>query len=435
VMSPRMVENELESAQGSELQAEVREVVGAEPVLSVTSSDESDVFRFSAVSSNASNAALAANTYAETYIDGQRTDLINEFEARSAVLQEQLDAIERGEGDPSRETQYREQLEDLQVSAELAETSGARLIDRATIPGAPFEPTPTRSVMLALVVGALLGLGAAFLIDYLDRTIRDEDELQRYSGVPNLATIQRLPTPKKNAPPLVVSRSDPGSATAEAYRNLRTAVRFLALENELQLVQITSSHPGEGKTTTATNLAFAASKAGQRVLLIDCDLRKPQVHNFLGLGNYKGLTNVLLGEAKMHEVAQELADSNGLLVITSGDVPPNPAELMAGDGIRRALVQIGKRFDLVVLDSPPVLAVSDPQILAEFVDGVILVVSGTSTDSRSVSRAVERLSQVDANTLGTVLNGADLSEAPAYEYGTAAPSGAEPTPDRVESQV
>jgi capsular exopolysaccharide synthesis family protein len=157
-------------------------------------------------------------------------------------------------------------------------------------------------------------------------------------------------------------------------------VRFLLLENELQKVQVTSSHPGEGKTTAATNLAFKASKVGQRVLLIDCDLRKPQVHKFLGLSNYKGLTNVLFGEAKVHEVAQELAGSGGLLVITSGDVPPNPAELLAGDGIRRALMQIGKKFDLVVFDSPPLLAVSDPQILAELVDGLILVVSGTSMD-------------------------------------------------------
>ncbi|MFT4864526.1 MAG: hypothetical protein ACI89G_002864 [Minisyncoccia bacterium] len=215
VLSPRMVENELETAQGSELRADVHEGVGSEPVLAVTSSDESDVFRFSAVSSNASNVTLAANTYAQTYIDRQRSELVTEFEARGAVLQDQLDAIDRGEGDPTRATQYREQLEDLRVSAELAETSGARLIDRATTPGMPFEPQPAQTVMLALVVGALLGLGAAFLVDYLDRMIRDEEELQRYSSVPNLVTIQRLPNSKKNAPPLVVSRSEPGSITAE----------------------------------------------------------------------------------------------------------------------------------------------------------------------------------------------------------------------------
>ncbi len=143
--------------------------------------------------------------------------------------------------------------------------------------------------MLALVVGALIGLGAAFLLDYLDRSIRDEDELQRISGVPNLASIPQVAAAKKDGAPVVVSISDPGSAPAESYRNLRTAVRFLTLEQQLQMIQITSSHPGEGKTTTATNLAYAASKAGQRVLLIDCDLRKPQVHNFLGLSNYKGL--------------------------------------------------------------------------------------------------------------------------------------------------
>ena len=289
--------------------------------------------------------------------------------------------------------------------------------------------------MLALVVGALIGLGAAFLLDYLDRSIRDEDELQRVSGVPNLASIPLFANAKRDGKPVVVSVSDPGSATAESYRNLRTAVRFLTLEQELQMVQITSSYPGEGKTTTATNLAFAASKAGQRVLLIDCDLRKPQVHNFLGLGNYKGLTNVLLGEIEMGQAAQKLADSGGLLVITSGDVPPNPAELLAGNGIRKALGQIGAKFDLVVLDSPPVLAVSDPQILAELVDGVILVASATSTDSRSVSRSIERLNQVGTNVLGTVLNGTNTSNARVYEYGVGAPTSAAPANAPVDTTV
>lgn len=423
VMSPRMVENELETAKGSELISIVREDIGPEPQLSVSSSESSDVFRFAAVSGDAEAAANAANTYAEAYIERQRFELVTEFEARASVIEDQLEAIERGEGDASRQNEYQTQLEDLQVSAELAETSGARLIDRATPPGTPFEPTPARTLMLALVVGALIGLGAAFLVDYLDRTIRDEEELQRVSRVPNLASIPQVTPPRKQDLPLVVARDDPGSASAETYRNLRTAVRFIALEEELQMIQITSSHPGEGKTTTATNLAFTASKAGQRVLLIDCDLRKPQVHRFLGLGNYKGLTNVLIGEIGLGDVAQKLGDSGGLRVITAGDVPPNPAELLAGNGIKRALAQIGSKFDLVVLDSPPVLAVSDPQILAERVDGVILVVSGTGTDSRSVSRSIERLDQVDANVVGTVLNQAKLSGSSSYYYAETKPPG------------
>ena len=126
----------------------------------------------------------------------------------------------------------------------------------------------------------------------------------------------------------------------------------------------------------------------------------------------------------MCEVAQKLAESGGLLVITSGDVPPNPAELLAGNGIKKALAQIGSKFDLVVLDSPPVLAVSDPQILAELVDGVILVASGSSTDSRSVARSIERLRQVGANVLGTVLNGTTATNAPVYEYNVVAPAAA-----------
>ena len=168
VMSPRQIENEFETASGSALRSEVRDTVGAEPTLTVTSSESSDVFRFTATSSNAESAALAANAYAEQYIVAQTRNLVDEYAARIAVIEDQLAAIEAGEVDADRRDEYQRELENLAVSTQLARTSGAQLIDAAQPAGSPYAPNIMRTVTLALVVGLLIGLGAAFLLDHLD---------------------------------------------------------------------------------------------------------------------------------------------------------------------------------------------------------------------------------------------------------------------------
>jgi succinoglycan biosynthesis transport protein ExoP len=421
VMSPRLIENELETASGSALKTEVRVIIGIEPTLTVSVSDGSDVFRFTATSSDADGAAFAANTYAEKYIELQATALVEEYAARTAVLEAQLEAIDTGEVDESRRSEYQRELEDLVVSTELARTSGAVLIDAATPPGAPYEPNTLRTVTLALVVGLLLGLGAAFLVDYLDTSLKDEEDLARASGLPNLAVVPQLKGWKEGTAH-VITREEPFSASAEAYRHLRTAVRFMALDRPLKLVQITSPRPGDGKTTTASNLAVAAARSGQRVVLIDCDLRKPKIHNFFDLPNEEGFTSVLLGETTLPRVAQQVQGEGNLLVVTSGPLPPDPSELLAGESVQRTLGSLGESVDLVILDSPPVLPVSDPLVLASLVDGVILVASTETTDTRQVTRAVDRLLQVDGPLLGTVLNGFDPKDADKYTYGYTEPT-------------
>jgi succinoglycan biosynthesis transport protein ExoP len=420
VMSPRLIENEFETASGSALKSQVREIVGSEPTLSVSSSESSDVFRFTATSSDPDRAAFAANTYAEQYIVLQTTSLIEQYEARIAVLEDQMEAIEAGDVDESRRSEYQRELENLAVSIQLANTSGAVLIDAATPPGSPYEPNPTRTVALALVVGLLLGLGAAFLVDYLDTSLKDEDDLIRASGFPNLAVVPLLKGWKPGTSH-VITREEPFSVSAEAYRHLRTAVRFMALDRPLKMVQVTSPSSGDGKTTTASNLAVAAARSGQRVVLIDCDLRRPQIHNFFDLPNEAGFTSVLLGETTLPRVAQQIAGEGNLLVVTSGPLPPDPSELLAGESVQDTLGSLGDSVDLVVLDSPPVLPVADPLVLASFADGIILVASAESTDTRQVTRAIGRLLQVDAPVLGTVLNGFDPKDADKYTYGYVEP--------------
>jgi capsular exopolysaccharide synthesis family protein len=426
VLSPRLVENELQAAKGSELIGELRGVIGGEPSLSVSVSEGSDVFTFTATSSDPELAAAAANTYATSYIERQRTILLDEYAARVAVLTEQLAAIERGEVDSTRQADYEFELEDLAVSIELAKTSGSTLIDEATPPSTPYEPNTMRTATLALVVGLLIGLGAAFLLDYLDTSVRDEDDLVRATGLPNLATIPHLPTKKTSGGevPYLVTREHPHSPAAEAFRHLQTAIKFLSLERSLHTVLVTSPRPGEGKTTTATNLAITAARSGQRVMLIDCDLRKPQAHLFFELPNELGFTSVLLGEATMRDAAQLVSDAEKLAVITSGPIPPNASELLAGDRTKASFEVLRASVDLIIVDSPPVLPVSDPVILASLVDGVIVVASAGSTDRRQLARAIDRLQQIDAPLLGTVLNRFDPVEQADYTYGYTAPTAA-----------
>ena len=431
VLSPRTVENELQAANGSALKADVRAVVGSEPTLSVSVSEGSDVFTFTATSSDADTAALAANTYAQICIDQQRQTLISEYATRAEVVREQLAAIESGESDSNRQAEYEFELEDLAVSTELARTGGSELIDEATPPGQPFEPNTRRTAVLALVVGLLIGLGAAFLIDYLDTSIRDDDDLVRATGLPVLASVPMLPGKQLPDARHLTSRDQPSSPSAEAFRSLHTSLRFMALERPIRTLLVTSARPGDGKTTIAANLAYAAARSGDRVLLIDCDLRKPQAHLLFAFPNEIGFTSVLLGEATIRQVAHLVPDAEALAVVTAGPQPPNPSELLAGECTQKSLKRLSEAVavDLVVIDSPPVLPVSDPVVLAPLVDGVVVVASANTTARRQLQKSIERLAQVDAPMLGTVLNRHDPLVSGDYSYGYDRPSTEDATPD------
>ena len=243
--------------------------------------------------------------------------------------------------------------------------------------------------------------------------MRNEDELAEATGLPSLATIPRLPP---TAQPTVVTARSPDSTAAEAFRDLRTSLRFLSLDRPLPSVQVTSPKPGDGKTTTAVNLAVASAAAGQRTVLVDLDLRKPQVHSYFGIANDGGFTDVLLDGVATREIAHAPPDFPLLRVVPSGPLPPDPSELISGADAAHLLRDLADGADLVIIDSPPVLAVSDPTVLSGLVSGVILVVSAGSTDRRQVGRALDRLRQVDAPLLGTVFNGDSDHDRERYRY-------------------
>ena len=265
-------------------------------------------------------------------------------------------------------------------------------------------------------------------MDYLDTTIRDDDDLQAATGLPNLAIIPRAIAAEHGDEGHIVARDAPQSLAAEAYRNLRTALQFMSLDRPIHTVLVTSARPGEGKTTTATNLAIVASRSGQRVMLIDCDLRKPQAHLFFELPNEVGFTSVLLGQVNLQQAAQFPKGDGKLAIVTSGPLPPDPSDLLSGETARKTLSQLGGHIDLIVIDSPPVLPVADPTVLAGMVDGVIVVAAAGSTDRRQLARAVNRLQAVEAPILGTVLNRYEVKGEADYSYGYDRPSSPRPAP-------
>jgi protein-tyrosine kinase len=214
----------------------------------------------------------------------------------------------------------------------------------------------------------------------------------------------------------LITETDPRSPAAEAYRTLRTNIRFAGLDTPCRTIVVTSSSPGEGKTTTAANFGVAAALADTRVCVVDSDLRRPALHRIFGLPNTRGLTNALLEGLKLVEVAQPTRIAN-LSVITSGPLPPNPAELVGSHRMRDALEAAAANFDLILLDSPPVVSVSDATNLSALCDGVVMVVRSGKVPHEVVRRATEQIQNVKGRILGVVLNSVDMNrEGYYYDY-------------------
>lgn len=215
--------------------------------------------------------------------------------------------------------------------------------------------------------------------------------------------------------PMVITHHDPGAIASEAFRVLRTNLQFMGLDKPVKTILITSATPGEGKTTTAINLAIAFAQTGAKVLLVDADLRRPTVAKVLGLENWKGLTSALLTQDEPEEFLAQ-TQINGLSVLTSGPLPPNPAELVGSGRMERLLQHLAEQFDVVIVDTPPVLAVTDACVLAPKVDGVLMVVRSGKVEREKAVRAKEALTAVKANLLGAVLGDVDSKHGEGYYY-------------------
>ena len=298
------------------------------------------------------------------------------------------------------------------IASEL-KSSNIRVIDKAERPRTPVTPRSGMNMLLALVSGFVLAFGLAFFFEYLDSRIKTPDELKAHLGLPSLGMVPALDHKAwKDKQPLLHAGVPPGFA--EAFRTIRTNVLFSSAEEGSRVLVITSTGPGEGKTTVAANLAIGFAQAGQRVLLIDADMRRPRVHSVFGFKQEPGLSNLMVGNAKASQSVHK-TPVPGLWVLAAGRVPPNPAELIGSQRFRDFLNSLKEHFDLILVDSPPVMAVTDAAIAANVANGVIFVVGAEMTSRNAARGAVEHLEQGRAHFVGAVLNRVEL-ERNAYYY-------------------
>jgi tyrosine-protein kinase len=435
----RAIDTEIKVLQSRTVEDAVRKKLGRVPVMSASAAGETDVIAVSARSTNAKQAARDANVYARTYLEVRRQKSVDDFlsagkevQAKVNDLQRQLDTLAVTPGaTPNLDAQrnsleqqqayYRQQLDQLQVSAQISQSGGGQVVSEAVTPGSPVEPKPRRNAALALALGLLLGVGIAFVREYLDDSIRTKEDVERTTGgLPVVGLIPAVSGWRNKNSAYLVSVAKPHSPAAEAYRTLRTSVQFLGLDRPIRSLLVTSPTKEEGKTTTLTNLAVSLAQAGQRVILVDCDLRRPRVHEFFGLSNKSGFTSALLGTDALAEAIQPVEGYPSLALLASGPPPPDPSELLSFHQTRELLDALRSRCDLLLIDSPPVLPVTDPLVLSVMADAALLVVSADRTTKRALHRAVELLTQIDAPLKGTVLNEVGPERAYAYRDGGSA---------------
>jgi len=282
-----------------------------------------------------------------------------------------------------------------------------RMLEEATVPRVPVRPRKVLNLAAGLLLGLLLGVGAVFFVDYLDNTIRNSDDVERYLSLPLLAMVPKY------------QKNHEGSSAKEAFQTLRTSILFASKSRSLKSVLVTSAGPSEGKSRTAVNLAQTLARAGDRVVLIDCDLRRPTIHTHFGMDRSHGLTNYLVDREAVSSwlpYLKNVSDVENLKVLTCGPLPPNPVELFGSERFIELLDQVCQDFDWVVIDSPPIASLADSVVLGSLVNMAVLVIKQNENDRELIRRSVEQLRKTGANVIGAVLNAVDLRRVGYHDY-------------------
>lgn len=290
-------------------------------------------------------------------------------------------------------------VRELETPADGARPDARVVVEqRASIPDEPVVPNITRNLLIGVAAGLALGVAFALLKDLLDNTVKDRQLLEDMTGV---GLVGSIPHDKERRKDPAITFDKDNSAIAEAFRKLRTNLQFLAVDNPPRVIVVTSSLESEGKSTTSINIALALAEAEHNVVLVDGDLRRPRIDKYLDLVGSVGFSTVLAGKATLSEVLQKTRFP-GLSVLTSGPIPPNPSELLGSQSAKKTLDELRRHFDYVVIDSSPLLAVTDAAILAANADGVLLIAKFGHAKRDQVAHAVRNLASVGAQLLGTV---------------------------------
>ena len=439
------VPTQIQILQSAPVRDAVVRSLGSAPAVSVSSVSQTDIIDVSATSTDPHRAAAVANAYANAGVGYQRSQAVNALLAAAQQIQSQVNSLNsqiaaldaQVAAAPSNQRSavqanlashrdaltnqvatFKAQLAQVQVNSALV-TGSAQVVAPAAVPTAPSSPQKTRNALLALAVGLVLGVGAAFFRDYLDDSVKTKEDLERVAPrLPVLGVIPAVGGGKVPARPQTVSLTEPTSHAAEAYRSLRTSIQFLELEHRIQMLQVTSPSAAEGKTTTVANLGVALAGAGQQVIMVCCDLRRPRIHEFFGLTNVTGFTSLLRG-IPLPDAIQPVPGEDRLALLSSGPLPPNPSELLVSRRATDVFKALKGEADVILIDSPPVLPVTDAAALSAQVDAVLLVVTPGLTTRKQVARSLEPLSRVKAPVIGAVLNGVTHEEDNdyAYQYG------------------
>jgi len=422
------VQTELQLVNSAQVQGEVLKKLGSTPGVSATQVGQTNVIAVTAVSTVPVLAAKVANAYANAFVGWSIATTISNL----AVAENQLKAEIRAVGTQiahvsqadsaqvsalsNQQAVLKGQLAQLQVAGATAST-GLELVTPAIAPTSPSSPKPVQETLLGLAVGLIVGVGAAFLRDSLDDTLASGEAVELISGTPALATVPMVPLLRKSASPVLVSVSAPTSQAAEAYRSLRTSLQFARQDRPMRTLLVTSASGGEGKTTTAVNLGVVFAQAGARVVVLSSDLRRPGLNQFIGPDGSAELCSVLVGDRPLERALTPVPGVEGLWVIGARTAAENPTELLAGQRMGAVVSELSQRFDLVLIDSPPVLPVADALILSSYADTVLPVVAAGETRRGELRRTMEKLAQAGAPVVGVVLNKASAQQGYGYDGG------------------
>jgi polysaccharide biosynthesis transport protein len=398
--------------------------------VSATSATDGALLAISARDVDPDRAAELANALAEELIAaspgvrGQQTDLLESVDEDLRAIQEDIrvtqaeiqalsEAASRTPAQESRLDTLRGRVISLRESyttlLEFSSNSAANLItiiQPAIAPDSEVAPRPLLNALLAAVVAFLVVSAVIFVIEYLDDAIKDPDQVEEATGLPTLASIERMSGGKDRAPIYrLATLLYPRSAAAESYRGLRTNVDFAAVDRPIRTLLVTSAVPSEGKTVTAANLAVAFAQSGRRILLADADLRKPGIHEIFGTDNDHGLTDLLRHDGFKLDTFARPTEQKNLDLLTSGPHPPNPAELLGSQRMRSVLAFLSERYDMVIIDSPPLDVFTDSAVMSSFLDASILVIEVRRGRRAHIRAAREAMAKANAHLIGVVLNG------------------------------
>lgn len=455
----RSLANEINLAKSDAVEDEVRSKLGGDlPTIDIGQSDNSDLLSFTATALDPDDAADEANTWANVYIETKRNQAAESIEAATAgletelgdlreqrqIIRQPLDRLEdrlveaesealqalltnqinREKSDLEVEldlidtkiSTIASNVTSLQLETELARAGTAQLVQKAAAPTRPSNSSSERLLVLGGIVGLILGAGLAILLDNLDRSIKTVEDVTAL-GVPALGAIPRPRREFGNAEVALATMNHADSPVADGYQKVRTAVEFALIGRKITSLLITSPNQSEGKTTTSCNLAWAMSAVDHRVVLADVDFRRPRIHEVFGCDSEPGLSDNLLHGTPLNHLALRVdGDRSNMVIIPTGASPPSPGDFVASPAFTDLLRNLENEADLVILDSPPVLPVSDALSIARQVDGVIVVCKAGSTSEDQLERSIESLRAVGADILGVCLVGTKL-ERSRYGYG------------------